>query len=92
MFLLPTLYQLEIWYNIISIPPQFCLLCFFFQNVKIIIFSIKIQAGDLVNFLLAQGSVLSRFHYVGFSLGAHVAGNAGARTTGRVPRITGIIS
>lgn len=47
-------------------------------------------AGDLVNFLLAQGSVLSRFHYVGFSLGAHVAGNAGARTTGRVPRITGL--
>jgi len=46
--------------------------------------------GDLVNFLLAHGSSLTRFHYVGFSLGAQVVGNAGAQTTGRVPRITGL--
>ena len=45
--------------------------------------------GDLINFLVEQGSVLKNFHVIGFSLGAHVAGKAGATVNGLLPRVTG---
>ena len=45
--------------------------------------------GDFINFLIAQGSNVSEFHVIGFSLGAHVAGRAGAVLNGCIPRITG---
>jgi len=45
--------------------------------------------GQLINFLLEQGADLNNFHVIGFSLGAHVAGKAGATANGLVPRITG---
>jgi len=46
--------------------------------------------GDLINFLVEQGSVLKNFHVIGFSLGAHVAGKAGATVNGLLPRVTGL--
>jgi len=46
--------------------------------------------GQLINFLLEQGADLNNFHVIGFSLGAHVAGKAGATANGLVPRITGL--
>lgn len=46
--------------------------------------------GGFVNFLVSRGAPLSSFHIVGFSLGAHVAGRAGATINGAVPRITGL--
>lgn len=50
---------------------------------------VGLLTGDLINFLIAQGSDVNQFHVVGFSLGAHVAGKAGAVLNGRIPRITG---
>jgi len=46
--------------------------------------------GHLINFLVEQGSDLKNFHVIGFSLGAHVAGKAGATVNGLLPRITGL--
>lgn len=46
--------------------------------------------GHFINFLIAQGTNVNQFHVIGFSLGAHVAGNAGALINGLIPRITGI--
>ena len=45
--------------------------------------------GHLINFLVEQGADLNNFHVTGFSLGAHVAGKAGATVKGLLPRITG---
>jgi len=46
--------------------------------------------GQLINFLVEQGSDLKNFHVIGFSLGAHVAGKAGATVKGLLPRVTGL--
>jgi len=46
--------------------------------------------GHLINFLVEQGADLNNFHVIGFSLGAHVAGKAGATVKGLLPRITGL--
>nr|CAH0105478.1 unnamed protein product [Daphnia galeata] len=47
--------------------------------------------GEFVDFLVLQGTPIFSFHLIGFSMGAHVVGNAGATvTSGVVPRITGL--
>lgn len=45
--------------------------------------------GNFIRFLASNGASLRKMHVVGFSLGAHVAGYAGAMVAGRVGRITG---
>jgi hypothetical protein len=50
---------------------------------------VGILTGDFINFLIAQGTNVNQFHVIGFSLGAHVAGKAGALVNGLIPRITG---
>lgn len=46
--------------------------------------------GDLLLFLnQVTGASLQSMHVMGFSLGAHVAGNAGRRMDGRIGRVTG---
>jgi len=47
-------------------------------------------AGQLINFLVERGADLNDFHFIGFSMGAHIAGNAGATVNGILPRITGL--
>jgi predicted esterase len=46
--------------------------------------------GQFINFLCqTTGCNVNNFHIIGFSLGAHLAGNAGRELGGRVARITG---
>lgn len=46
--------------------------------------------GQFINFLInTAGGNLNDFHLVGFSLGAHLVGNAGRELGGRVARVTG---
>ena len=48
------------------------------------------QIAKLIDFLVRQGGAsLSNFHLIGFSLGAHIVGIAGANLNGLLPRITG---
>ena len=45
---------------------------------------------DLLHVLLAAGTALESLHLIGFSLGAHVVGNAGATIpSAKINRITG---
>jgi hypothetical protein len=50
---------------------------------------VGILTGQFIDFLISQGVTYSKLHVIGFSLGAHVAGNAGATVAGTLPRITG---
>lgn len=52
--------------------------------------AVGILTGNFVNFLVTLGAELNKFHIIGFSLGAHVAGKAGSTINGLVPRITGL--
>lgn len=46
--------------------------------------------GNFVNFLIARGADLGQFHFIGFSLGAHIVSFASRAVRGGiVPRITG---
>lgn len=47
------------------------------------------MTGCFVNFLISQNADLSKIHLIGFSMGAHIVGRAGALTNGIIPRITG---
>ena len=48
------------------------------------------QIAKLIGFLVRKaGASLSGFHLIGFSLGAHIVGIAGANLGGLLPRITG---
>ncbi|XP_045527247.1 endothelial lipase-like [Pieris brassicae] len=49
------------------------------------------QLGEFINWLHEEFNVsYNNIHLVGFSLGAHLVGNAGKATQGRVKRITGL--
>ena len=51
------------------------------------------HVGRFVDFLVGQGVALDSVHLIGWSLGAHVVGNAGeAVHSGVVPRITGTVA
>ena len=50
-------------------------------------------AAGLVDFLVNEGTPINYIHLLGFSLGAHAAGWAGASVkVGTLPRITGTLS
>lgn len=52
--------------------------------------SVGNHLGDLISFLFSTvGGNWNQVHLVGFSLGAHVVGNAGRRVGGRASRVTG---
>jgi len=53
------------------------------------VFVAGLDLGNFVNYLVAQGGSISRFHLIGFSLGAHVVGYAG-KVARNIPRITGL--
>ncbi|XP_072937264.1 pancreatic lipase-related protein 2-like [Epargyreus clarus] len=46
--------------------------------------------GHFVNWLIEFGASYEKIHLVGFSLGAHLVGNAGRQTQSRVKRITAL--
>ncbi len=50
---------------------------------------VGILVGQFIDFLVSRGATYSQFHIIGFSLGAHVAGKAGATASGTIPRVTG---
>ncbi|XP_046476927.1 phospholipase A1-like isoform X3 [Neodiprion pinetum] len=46
--------------------------------------------AELIDRFVAAGVPLSRFHFVGYSIGAHVAGRAARNVNGTFPRITAL--
>jgi len=48
------------------------------------------KTAELIEWLVSEGVPLSNIHVLGHSLGAHVAGFAGASMGGRLPRITAL--
>lgn len=54
--------------------------------------SVGQHLGNFVNWLFnTAGGNWNQVHFVGFSLGAHVVGNAGRQVSGRAARITGML-
>ncbi|CAL1582977.1 unnamed protein product [Knipowitschia caucasica] len=51
---------------------------------------VAVQISILINHLQKQGSKLESFHFIGVSLGAHVAGFVGTLFEGRIGRITAL--
>ncbi|XP_038128301.1 phospholipase A1 member A isoform X1 [Cyprinodon tularosa] len=56
------------------------------QNYK----EVALQISVLINQLQKHGCKLESFHFIGISLGAHVAGFVGTLFEGRIGRITGL--
>lgn len=57
---------------------------------RVAVESVGIYIGAFLEWLLKEtGALLSSFHLVGHSLGAHIAGVVGERFTGNLSRITG---
>lgn len=48
------------------------------------------RLGQFVIWLTTLGVSYDQIHLIGFSLGAHVVGNAGRETNGQIRRITGL--
>ena len=74
--------------NFISVDWRFLALAPFYVRAASNTGPVGELTGQLINFLVEQGSDLKNFHVIGFSLGAHVAGKAGATVNGLLPRIT----
>nr|XP_057939018.1 phospholipase A1 member A isoform X2 [Doryrhamphus excisus] len=51
---------------------------------------VAVQISVLINLLQKQGCALESFHFIGVSLGAHVAGFVGTLFQGRIGRITAL--
>ncbi|XP_072301158.1 phospholipase A1 member A [Eucyclogobius newberryi] len=51
---------------------------------------VSVQISVLINQLQKQGSKLESFHFIGISLGAHVAGFVGTLFEGKIGRITAL--
>jgi len=76
--------------NFISVDWRFLALAPFYVRAASNTGPVGELTGQLINFLVEQGSDLKNFHVIGFSLGAHVAGKAGATVNGLLPRVTGL--
>ena len=69
------------WENLAILP--------FYPRSAISSVIVGVFTGVFINFLVEQGADLNQFHVIGFSMGAHIAGNAGSTVKGTLPRITG---
>jgi len=70
------------WENLAILP--------FYPRSAISSVIVGVFTGVFINFLVEQGADLNQFHVIGFSMGAHIAGNAGSTVKGTLPRITGL--
>lgn len=50
---------------------------------------VGVATADLINFLNKFGTAQEKFHVIGFSLGAHVAGKAASSVDFPITRVTG---
>jgi len=76
--------------NFISVDWEYLAIFPFYVRAVIHTNAVGELTGRFINFLVEQGADLRKFHIIGFSLGAHAAGKAGAVINGLLPRITGL--